>query len=204
MLRRMEDDAPELIRTLAEGCVRFVKQAVGIELDGTPDTLPILDHYLTLARDDEEARKRNEVLGLVATSAGAYFGEVVRRAAPSARWHLSDADDPSSWRIELDHVFLSFNPVGMAREAITEKSEEGWNAHVEVLAQDRNLIAETLERVGGVSEEDYFRLAIRWEVIEQSIAVLEGAAHSRGEAAQRFPREVYERVFGERAPDVVS
>jgi hypothetical protein len=184
------DDAPPTVRTLAEGAPRFVKQALGVELDGTPDTLPILDHYLELAREDE-ARSREEVLGLVATSAGAYFGEVVRRAVPTARWHVGDPEDPSTWRIELEHVFLAFNPVGMAREAITEGDEDGWNAHLEVPSQDRALLAQSLERVGPVSDEDYRRLAVRWETIEQAIAVLEGAAVARGETSRRYGPEVY-------------
>lgn len=195
----MQDEAPETIRTLAEGCARFVQQALGIALDGTPDTLSILDHYLERARDDE-ARDRDEVLGLVATSAGAYFGEVVRRAAPGARWHLGEAADPSSWRIELDHVFLAFGPVGMAREAITEREEEGWNAHLEVLPQDREVLARSLERVGAVSDRDYYRLAVRWEVIEQAIAVLESAAQARGEESRRWTPEIYARALDDREP----
>jgi hypothetical protein len=190
----MQDDPPETIRTLAEGCARYVKQALGIELDGTPETLPILDHYLERARDDE-ARSRDEVLGLVATSAGAYLGEVIRRAQPHARWHVGDVAEPSTWRIELDHVFLAFNPVGMAREAILEHEEEGWNAHLEVLPQDREVLSQSLERVGAVSDEDYWRLAVRWEVVEQAIAVLEGAALARGDEARRWSAAIYARAL---------
>jgi len=197
MLRAMEEQAPEMIRTLAEGCARFVKQAVGVELDGTPDTLPILDHYLAMAREEDG----EEVLGLVATSAGAYFGEVVRRVA-GGRWVLADEADASSWRLEMEHVFLSFDPVGVAREAITEQDEEGWNAHLEVLEQDRRVIAQALENTGDVSEDDYYRLAIRWEVIEQALAVLEAAAQARGEADKRYGPEVYQRVLGGRAPSL--
>jgi hypothetical protein len=193
----MQDDAPETIRTLAEGCARFVKQALGIELDGTPETLPILDHYLERAREDE-ARSRDEVLGLVTTSAGAYLGEVIRAAHPSARWALVDPLDPSSWRLELDHVFLAFNPVGMAREAITEQEEPGWNAHLEVLVQDRPVLAQSLERVGAVGDEDYWRVTIRWEVVDQAISVLESAAQARGESALRWSPDIYARALDER------
>jgi len=190
----MHEDAPELIRTLSDGCVRFVKQAVGIELDGTPDTLPILDHYLGLAQD-EDARRRSEVLGLVTTSAGAYLGEVVRRAFPFARWHVVP-DEPERWRIEMDHVFLSFNPVGMTREAVTGTGEEGWHAHLELLEEDRAFVAEALERVGGVREDDYHRLSIRFEVLEQTVAVLEAAEQARGGNPRRFSAEVYAVALG--------
>lgn len=199
----MQDDAPETIRTLAEGCVRFVKQALGIELDGTPETLPILDHYLERAREDD-AVSRDEVLGLVATSAGAYLGEVVRRSQPHARWHVGDPDDPSTWRLEMEHVFLAFNPVGMAREAITMEEEEGWNAHLEVLEQDRAVLAQSLERVGAVEDDDYWRLAVRWEGVDQAVAVLESAAQARGEGARRWTPEIYRAALDEREPSPSS
>jgi hypothetical protein len=31
---------------LAESCVRFVHEALGLTLDYTAETLPVLDHYL--------------------------------------------------------------------------------------------------------------------------------------------------------------
>jgi hypothetical protein len=92
------------------------------------------------------------------------------------------------------------HPVALARAAITLEEEEGLAANIDVLAEDRALIAQSLERVGGVDEDDYHRLAVRWEVIEQAIAVLEGAAQSRGQAGRRFSREVYEAALG--APTV--
>jgi hypothetical protein len=190
----MQNEAPETIRSLAEGCVRFVKQALGIELDTTPETLPILDHYLERARE-EDARQRDQVLGLVSTSAGAYFGEVIRRSFPNARWHLGDVGDPTSWRIEFEHVFLAFNPVGMAREAILEKESRDWNAHLEVLESDRKAISESLERVGAVSDEDYFRLAIRHEVIDHVVSVLESIAQAKGESDRHWSPEAYEHAL---------
>ncbi len=190
----MQDEAPETIRSLADGCVRFVQQALGIELDGTPETLPILDHYLERAREDD-ARQRDQVLGLVTTSAGAYFGEVIRRSFPNARWHLGDADDPTSWRIEFEHIFLSFNPVGMAREAVLEQESRDWSAHLEVLEGDRSAISESLERVGAVSDEDYFRLSIRHEVIDHVVSVLETIAQAKGESNRYWSPEAYEQAL---------
>lgn len=195
----MDDEARDVIRTLAEGCVHFVRQAVGVELDGTPQTLPVLDHYLGLARSDD-ARGREAVLDLVGRAAGAYFGEVVRRAVPGARWALPDEEAPQTWRIELDHVFLAFNPVGMAREAITERDEPGWGAHLEVLAQDRPVLTQALENVGPVGERDYYRLAVRWEVVEQAIGVLQAAAFSRGQREVSHGPDVYRRLLDERPP----
>ncbi|HEX6245463.1 MAG TPA: DUF6278 family protein, partial [Polyangiales bacterium] len=82
------ENAPDSILDLANACVRFVQQALSLELDYTPDTLPLLDHYLQSAQDVS----KEEVLSLVAPAAGAYFGEVVRRQLGPARWHLVEGD----------------------------------------------------------------------------------------------------------------
>src|SRR5687768_1752387 len=66
---------PVVVLDLAEACVRFVKRALQIALDYTPDTLPLLDHYLRSASDIS----KEEILSLHVPAAGAYFGEVVRR-----------------------------------------------------------------------------------------------------------------------------
>lgn len=179
---------PTSIEELRRACVDYVRRAVGIELDGTPDTLPILDHYLmTLATQEH----RDEVISLVVAAAGAYFGEVVRHALGHGRWHVEEGD-PSGYRLEIEHVFLFFNPLGMAREAIVSADQPGWMAHLEVLPRDRALLDQSLERMGDVREEDYYRLAVRFEVIEQVLTALEGASVSRrhhGELFAEVPAE---------------
>jgi hypothetical protein len=180
------------IDELSRACTEYVRRAVGIELDGTPDTLPILDHYLTTFVESGESA-RTEILDLVVLSAGAYFGEVVRRALGHGRWHL-DETDPTGNRLELEHVFLFFNPMGMAREAIAGGEQPGWMAHLEVLPRDRPLLEQSLSRMGNVREDDYFRLAVRFEVIEQAVSALEGASVSRdaqGELFELFTPAVY-------------
>lgn len=178
------------IDELSRACTEYVRRAVGIELDGTPDTLPILDHYLS---NLGEADRTDEILGLVVLAAGAYFGEVVRRTLGHGRWHLEEGD-PSGHRLELEHVFLFFNPMGMAREAIAGAEQPGWMAHLEVLPRDRPLLEQSLSRMGDVREDDYYRLAVRFEVIEQVVSALEGASVSRdaqGELFELFTPAVY-------------
>ena len=178
---------PLSIDELASACVQYVHRALGIELDFTPDTLPILDHYLQgLLTDDP----KEEITNLVVTSAGAYFGEVVRRTLGHARWHVA-VEDPTDWRLELEHVFLFFNPLGMAREAIVGAEQPGWLAHLEVLPRDRPLLDQSLERMGDVREDDYYRLAIRYEVIEQVLSALEGASIAREARDELFTPAVY-------------
>ncbi len=179
------------IEELARACVAYVKRAVGVELDGTPDTLPILDHYLlTLTEEAGDEGVKEEVIDLVVRSAGAYFGEVLKTALGHGRWHV-EPGDPTGHRLELEHVFLFFNPLGMVREAIASAEQPGWMAHLEVLPRDRPLLDQSLERMGDVREEDYYRLAVRFEVVEQVMAALEGASVSRDAQGELFGPAVY-------------
>lgn len=190
-------DTPVEVLERAASCVRFVLATLKIEPDFTPETLPLVDHWLkeaaALESDAEE-----EVHALAAQAAGAYFGEVVRRRLDDGRWRLGP--DPSRWRLELGEVFLAFNPLGMAMEAVAGEPLDGWNAHLEVLPQDRGLLEQTLSRSGDVREDDYYRLAVRWEVIEQVVAALDAAKRARGEPAQRFGPEVYRVTLDAVAP----
>ncbi len=80
------DEAPHLVLELAASAFRMVKQTLKIDLDFTPDTLPLLDHHLKSARN--EASESEDLRDLLASSAGGYFGEVVRRHLPYVRWHV--------------------------------------------------------------------------------------------------------------------
>jgi hypothetical protein len=188
------DEAPHLVLELAASAFRMVKQTLKIDLDFTPDTLPLLDHHLQGAR--AEAAKSADLGELLATSAGGYFGEVVRRHLPFARWHV-DESDFTRWRIEFGHVFLHFNPVGVALEVLRGEDAEGWQAHLEVLPSDKSLLEQALARMGEISEDDYYTLSVRFEVLAQVVAALEGAQVARGEVGRRFPREVYRATTGE-------
>lgn len=115
----VEEPAPGPVADLAEGCVRFVEKALGVRLDYTPETLPVLDHYLAEARGDAAAHE--ETLDLLAQAAGAYFGEVIRKKHPS--WWRTDSDDPLQWRVELEAVYLAFSPMLFVREALLRPVE---------------------------------------------------------------------------------
>ncbi len=195
------DEAPHLVLELAASAFRMVKQTLKIDLDFTPDTLPLLDHHLQTAR--AEAEKSADLRELLATSAGGYFGEVVRRHLPFARWHV-DEKDFASWRIEFGHVFLYFNPVGVAHEALRGRDVEGWQAHLEVLPSDRSLLEQALSRMGEIDADDYYTLSVRFEVLSQVVAALEAAQVARGEVGRRFPREIYRAVTGEEPGGLAS
>jgi hypothetical protein len=179
-------DPPGPIADLAASCVRFVKLAVGIELDYTPETLPILDHYLRGAH----GVSREEVLGLVVPAAGAYFGEVVRRHLGDSAWHLV-GEDYGLARLEFQRWFLSFNPIGIALETVLGEEVAGSGSHLELLHEDRQLVREALDRAGDVRNEDYFRLAVRFEVLELVTALLSDKASQSDDPSRTFGPDVY-------------
>jgi hypothetical protein len=189
------DSAPELVTELADGCVRYVEQAVGVKLDYTQDTLPLLDHYLQMGPDASQ----QEVVALVAPMAGAYFGEVVRQHLQGARWH-APPDDYQAWRIEFDRCFLHFNPIGMALEALLGEDAEGWAGHLQVLDEDREALKEALEQLGEVQEEDFYKLGVRFEVLEQAHQFLMSRAQNEPDRNRQFGPEAYAAAVNAGSP----
>ncbi|MCC7537749.1 MAG: hypothetical protein IT379_16115 [Deltaproteobacteria bacterium] len=150
---------PPAVADLADACVRFVKNALHIELDRTPETLPLLDHYLAEAR-----ASGSDIHALLAPAAGAYFGEVVRAAFP-ARWTSTDGEH-AEWRLEIEGPGIVFNPVGMALEAIASDDVPGAHAHIDVAPAHRAAADAALAASLPVEHEDYYRLTTRFEVLE--------------------------------------
>lgn len=188
--RPMNDERtapPREVAELAEGCVQSVRQVLGVELDYTQDTLPLLDHYLSEVPEDAA----EDVLALVGPMAGAYFGEVVRRHLPGARWHAPSGEQ-QYWRLEFDRCFMHFNPVGMAFEALLGDDVSGWSAHLSVFDQDKERVRDALEVLGEVEAEDYYRLSVRFEVIELAYNTLMADAGAKGRVQRIFGPGVYE------------
>lgn len=156
----------DLIGDLALACVRFVKQTVGIELDFSQDTLPVLDHYLRQIGTEA----KSEVIGLVAPAAGAYFGEVVRRHLEDGHWHCP-GEDYEQWKLEFSKCYLEFNPIGMALSAIVG-GEADLPTHLHTRATQTTRLEAAIAGLGEIREDDFYRLAIRFEVIETAHAAL--------------------------------
>ena len=184
-------EAPSQVENLAAQCVRFVEKATGVALDFTQDTLPLLDHYLRQAPKDG-----GDVQALLAAAAGAYFGEVVRRAFP-CRWH-APVDDYGAWRIEFEHIFLHFSPVAFAHEAITSTEVVKGGSGFGVLEQDLQTVRDGLEALGTVGEDDYFRLGTRFEVLNTVVDRLTGrSAGEDEEVTVRYDEAAYRVALGE-------
>ncbi len=104
--------APRLVCDLDRRFRESVHRALQFELDGSVASLAVVDHYLSLARDESRA----PILGLLAAGAGAYFGELVRRHL-GGLW-LGDGSDPRKLRLLLTAEFVYFAPVDVALAAI--------------------------------------------------------------------------------------
>lgn len=188
------NEPPTGIGDLARSCVRFVKDALGIELDYSSDTLPVLDHYI---RSRLEV-SGDEILGLLAPTTGAYFGEVVRRGMAGARWHTAGELYPS-YRLEFEPFYLCFNPIGIAVEVITRMDAGDWSAHFSMLDEARATVEHALDQNPSVEEDDYYTFSVRFEVLQQ-VAELLGAIESRLPGPRRtFGPEVYRAAHGERS-----
>ena len=173
--------APEPVLELAASCVRFVVVALSIEPDLTPETLPIVDHYLEQAR--RSVRERPESKPLVAQSVGAYLGEVVRRT--HACWWRTDAADPLAWRLDFRDVFLSFYPLELAWALLTEP--EGDFSGLELRDTfDREAVLGRLHNLPAVSEEEYRTASTRLELLDIAVDAL-----SRRRLRDKSARRVY-------------
>jgi hypothetical protein len=160
--------APPRVAELARAAVEYVKRAIGLELTYDSDTLPLLDHYLRTVPDDQPA-----TVELVATTSGAYFGEVVRRTL-GGRWDTS-ADDVTEWRMILP-TGLNFAPAGFAAAAIVRADLDDLDTTMDAPPRMRPFVEATLARMGDVTEEDYYSLCGRLDTLEHVHEVLVAVA----------------------------
>ncbi|QQR90420.1 MAG: hypothetical protein IPJ88_01340 [Myxococcales bacterium] len=187
--------ASNLIDELAGSCVSFVKRALDLELDFTSETLPIVDHYLrehtAAVAKNSDSKAYEEVVSLIAPAAGAYFGTVVQRELKQGRWFCPEQDF-SNYRFEFEHCFLHFNPIGTALETMLREHAPGWHSHFELLSEDQEVVTESLKRSTEISEDDYFRLSVRFDTLQHIESILMAKAAAEGKQNQVFQHEAYD------------
>jgi hypothetical protein len=180
--------APPKVAELAASCARFVLARYKVPVDGTGDTLSLLDQYVKDARAD--IAEKPETLALLTATVGAYLGEVMRRAFGGI-WFAEGEHD--AWRVDMTRVFLTFNPLGMAREALTLEEQEGWHAHLETDDAVKDELERRLEALPEVDEEEYFLPSTRFDVVSLAVEALRAKMIADGHADVTFGPEDYRR-----------
>ncbi len=164
-----EAASPAAVLELAAACVRFVASAVKIAPDFTPETLSLVDHYVTESR--KALAERPEALPLTANSVGAYLGEVIRRSHRC--WWRTDAGDPAGWRLEFESALLSFYPMQVAYALLApDEAEEDQFSGFELAEDDRSAVVERLADLPPVSEREYMLPSTRLEVLDIALETL--------------------------------
>ena len=185
----MDDPAaPERIREYAEQAVAYVQRALGVKLEYDSDTLPVMDHYLrtvptnrAIEGDDDGgadlakpaiANEQTAAVQLVLATAGAYFGEVVRRRN-GGRWEL--ADEQADWRVVLP-TGLNFSPIGFVASAIAQSDLDDLDSELDAPPRMQPYVKQALDRMGEVTVEEYYSLCGRLDTLEHIHEVLVAVA----------------------------
>lgn len=183
---------PAVVTELSVGCVQFVQASLGVELDFTHETLPILDHYARIGRGEIE--KRPEALALLAQSAGAYFGQVLA-AELQGFWRIEEAD-PNRWLLCLSPVFLAINPVGVAYDVFClGTGHPGPSSELRLAAPDRELVQARLDALPQTSEEDYFSFSTRFDAVQIAFDALRAHMIAGGQEEVTFEAQDYVDEF---------
>ena len=177
--------APAPVVELSAACREYVRRAVGVPLDGTSETLSLLDHYLTSAAADAEAQP--VAVGLALSAAAAYFGEVLRGAF-LCHWHAV-GDDPRAWEIRFGKVFLAVNPYA-AVAALVLGDEAGELFRIDEAHADE--LVSALEALPEVPETEFRLPSTRFDVVQMIVEKLEARAQAAGHGDVVLDDEDYE------------
>lgn len=191
-LRNVEPP-PGVIAELSDSCIRYVERALGVTLDYTLETLPLLDHYLAeaqkalVAQNEEDPQAAHATLPLLVHTSGAYFGEVVRRRYP-AWWRVS-GHDPMAYRVEFENVYLAFSPMlfiyeGLARGLALHGDQAIFDAaQFEMDEEDQKAAAERLSELA-VSDDEYYAPSTRLEALDVVVDTIRTRRLAAGDAVE--------------------
>jgi hypothetical protein len=184
---------PAAIEELTLTCLEYVSRALGVALDFTPETLPLLDHYATIARRDIEANAA--LAAILAPAMGAYFGEVVRGRLDGF-WRLP-SENPHDWAVCSRVTFLALNPLGVAYDAIYAGTEHaGPRSMLRVAPEDREYLDRRLSTLPRVPEDEYFLFTTRFEVIEVASEALAAKMDEEGYGGTEYTTADYALDYG--------
>lgn len=188
----MEDPVPPRVREYAEQAVSYVQRALGVKLEYDSDTLPVLDHYLRTVQESA-GTAQPATLQLVIVTAGAYFGEVVRRQL-GGRWELASED--VAWRMVLP-TGLNFAPAGFAASAIAQADLDDVDSELDAPPRMKPYVQQALGRMGEVSVDEYYSLCGRLDTLEHVHEVLVAvAAQMMGNVEDDVPESITDEPSG--------
>jgi hypothetical protein len=203
-----------LVESLVHTFGEQVKRALKVELDGSITSLAFVDHYLSLARDED----REPIVSLLAAGAGAYFGELVRREM-GGTW-VGDGQDPRRLRLLVEPQFVHFSPVDQAYEAIAGRSLDGDDPRVPPGPafdsafglepprpedepgegeDDAEWLSDRLAELPPVPEDQFHSLTCRFETLQLMLELLAAKHVAQGLAPRRLALSDYVEVLANRA-----
>ena len=204
----------ELASQLAEAFRQQVECTHNFALDESPTALAIVDHHLSLSRDEE----REPILSLLAAGAGAYYGELIRREI-GAIW-VGDGKDPGRLRLLLEHQFLYLSPIDQAFEAIlgesprendprspsdrgldpafhlrTDPNPDAGESEGDAALSDAEWANARLAELPPLPEDQYFSLTGRFETLQLILSLLAQRRISTGGTPTTYTLEDYVSVL---------
>jgi hypothetical protein len=188
------------VSDLEQNLHNTVLRATTLVLDGSVTSLAFVDHYLGLVRGETRA----PILELVAASAGAYFGELVRREY-GAIW-AGRADDPRGLRLLLTPHFLHFSPVALAWAAILGREPDDDDLdtafHLDTrpgadpdAPSDADFILEHLQAAAPVPEDQFYTLTTRFETLGLILGLLSERRAVAGSDPHTYTLDDYYHVL---------
>lgn len=179
---------PDEVVELVVACEQYVQRATGIELDLTPETLPVLDHYLQLSRD--EINGRPELLPLVTRACAAYLGELIR--LQFGGFWLLPTPNSFDWLVCCKTVFLSVSPLGIVYDALHRSSDhEGPSSRLRLAPEEREVVEHRLAQLPQVSEDEYYLFSTRFEVLDIAVDALRRYLQETGYEDVEFTKQDY-------------
>jgi hypothetical protein len=183
-----DTEVPEAVHQLLLAARARIADNLGVEPDLSCETMPLLDGYLRAMGEQLDSDERQQVL----EELGCHFGEVLRRKL-NGHWSNTDDQPPTAWRVELESCFLYLHPVGMTGEVLLGCESELHDGSLATSDDQHELLAEMLAHAAPMSEEAYFSLSGRIDVLELVADFLTGRrlVDGKGKTPEPYTRADY-------------
>ncbi len=153
-------ETPACVTEYATQLVHYVQKAIGIELTYDSETLSVLDHYL-----QQTPRNNTAIRDVIATTAGAYWGEVVRKTL-GGTWTIQSQDEPFTWKFTLPGG-LTFFPANIAVVSIMHEDVDGYDDAFHANPKMLSFFQDSMAESSSVSIEVYYSLTNKFDTLEQ-------------------------------------